>query len=87
MQLDTIKELFPSADVSVGRVFVLHEGQHVDIGVYVGDGMVMPSTEGQELLDSVTQKLVQHTIDTLAPSSKRVTKSTAKAIDLESVEL
>ncbi len=50
MKLDALRKKFPKADTVAGRVVALHKGVHVDLGQYVGDGVVMPSPAAEKLM-------------------------------------
>lgn len=50
MLLKDIKAKFPGVDAVVGRVVAFVNGKHVDLGAYVGDGVVQLSPEGAALM-------------------------------------
>lgn len=48
--LAAIQKVFPEAATVAGRVILFHKGKHYDLGAYVGDGAVVLTKEGEELL-------------------------------------
>jgi hypothetical protein len=49
-QLKELQKKVPTADVVAGRVIAYHKGKHIDLGEYVGDGLVSLTKEGQDLM-------------------------------------
>lgn len=48
--LTQLRKVVPGAESVAGRVVAYHNGKHVDLGQYVGDGMVILSSEGEALM-------------------------------------
>lgn len=48
--LKDVRKVVPNAETVAGRVIAYHKGEHVDLGAYVGDGMVVLSKDGEKLL-------------------------------------
>ena len=53
--LKDVKARIPSADTVAGRVIAHHEGKHVILGTYVGDGVVQLSKDGERLMTPVEE--------------------------------
>lgn len=50
--LKDVQKVVPSAETVAGRVIAHHNGKHLDLGAYVGDGAVVLSKEGEEVMSS-----------------------------------
>jgi hypothetical protein len=49
-QLTDVQKKIPSAHTIAGRVIAYHNGKHYDLGQYMGEGLVMLSTDGEQLM-------------------------------------
>lgn len=67
--LKDVQVMIPSADAVVGRVVAFHNGKHVDLGEYVGEGVVSLSPAGTAALAALTQASEQ--VAKPAPAARR----------------
>lgn len=71
--LKDLQKVAPGADTVAGRVVVFHNGKHLDLGQYVGDGSVVLSQEGEELLSPPVKSEIK-------PGRKQAPNLNAKAL-------
>lgn len=54
--LKEVQAKVPSATTIAGRVIAFHEGRHLDLGEYAGDGVVRLSTDGEAIMKPVDEQ-------------------------------
>lgn len=72
-QLKDVQKKVPGAHTLAGRVIAFYKGKHYDLGHYVGDGVVLLSTDGEKLMKPAKAKAEE--------------KSAAKGLDLDNLEV
>lgn len=81
--LKDVQKVVPGAETVAGRVIAFHNGQHVDLGEYVGDGAVVLSKAGEEVLSPA--KNPEKPGRKLAPNINTKLKQESPGLDLSTL--
>lgn len=84
--LNSIRKVAPGAETVAGRVIAFHQGKHVDLGQYVGDGQVILSPAGEALLAPPEDKPVEKSKRRMAENIN-VRPAGGAGLDLSNLEV